>query len=192
MYWLRHEEVSYKTNASDDRLRQLATSMNIKLSDTVFQKASQQIELASSDGDIEMWIVKICFSCHPHFLWNFMLDAVSLAKTDEHLGKIATSFAEHILAYYGSMVDDFEEMASADEKFKRMLTGAWRHGMSDNVWRRLRIIQSEVPNPLTCMIPLENGVEYMTDSLSPEKRTNADKGIYLRDADGDWQKVRRL
>jgi hypothetical protein len=161
--------------------------MDIKLSDAVFQKASLQIDTKLIDGDIEQWVVYVCFRSHPHFLWNFMLDTVALAKNDDHLSEIGVSLAEHILAHYGSMMPDFEEMASTDQKFKRMLTGVRRHRMSDEVWLRLRIMQSEVSDPLAGMIPLENGAEYMSASLTQSDRANADKGLYFRDECGDWQ-----
>ena len=61
--------------------------------------------------------------------------------------------------------------------------------MSDEVWLRLRIMQSEVSDPLAGMIPLENGAEYMSASLTQSDRANADKGLYFRDECGDWQRV---
>lgn len=118
-----------------------------------------------------------------------MVDTVALAKNDGHLSEIANSLAIHILAHYGSMMPDFEEVASTDQKFKRMLTGVWRHRMSDDVWNRLRIMHSEVSDPLASMIPLENGAEYMSASLTQSDRVNANKGPYFKDEGGDWQRV---
>lgn len=189
MYWLRHDEFTFAEDNAHDKLMHFANCMNLKLSDATFHEAAKQLDLELVKGDIEQWIVYICFTGHPHLLWNLMLDAVALAQSDEHLQKIATSLAEHILAHYGSMVDDFENWASTNERFRRMLTGAWRHRMSDDVWQRLRTLQSGVSNPLGSLVPLENGVEYMADHLSPKDRETADKGRYLRDENGVWQKT---
>jgi hypothetical protein len=125
---------------------------------------------------------------HPHYLWNFMLDTVYLAENDGHLEKIASNLAEHILAYYGSMIPHFEKQAANSTKFAKMLTGVWRHKMGDDVWMRLRKIQTSVVNPLGNMISLEYGVEYMAGSLAPSDRDRTDKGRYRRNATGGRDK----
>jgi len=139
-------------------------------------------------GDVDQWVTFITFFAHPNALWNFMLDAVAAAENDDQLEKIAASLAEHILAHYGSTIPRFEAQALRDSRFKRMLTGVWRHRMSDHVWMRLRAIQSDVHAPLSNMIPLEHGVDYMSDSLSQDDRKHDDKGRYILQADGDWKK----
>ncbi len=119
-----------------------------------------------------------------------MLEAVTAADNDDHLEAVAAGLAEHILAHYGSMIPLFEKQARKDRRFKRMLTGVWRNRMSDDVWLRLRTIQSDVPDPLSNMLPLQHGVEYMSDNLSKEDRQKADKGRFVRDSQGIWRKQR--
>ncbi len=117
-----------------------------------------------------------------------MLNAVAFAETEDHLGRIACGLAEILLAHYGSLMPLFEERARKDPKFARMLTGVWRHRMSDEVWMRLRALQAAVELPLSQMIPLENGIDYMAEHLKPDDRSTPDKGRYSRDAAGNWIK----
>jgi hypothetical protein len=188
LYWLNSEnEVASPENTAEN-LRRFSESRGLEASDLVLEKATEHLNGALSKGDVGQWVVSICFFAHPHTLWNFMLDAVEVAENDDHLGGIAASLAEHMLAYYGSMLPHFEAQARHDSRFKRMLTGVRRHIMSDRVWMRLRALQSGVPDPLSEMIPLENGVDYMADTLKPEYRENDDKGQYVRGADGQWHK----
>lgn len=185
-YWLNSENQTNSPQNSIECLRQFAKEKNYMVSDKAFLEAAHHLDGELTKGDVDQWIVFVCFLGHPHALWNLMLDAVTVADSDKHLGKIAVGLAEHILAHYGSMISHFEKQALRDHRFKRMLTGVWRHRMSDNVWARLRVMQSNIPAPLSTMDPLEYGVEH----LGREDRENADKGPYLRDANGDWQKVK--
>lgn len=191
-YWLQDDPKTLDERKGIECLRQFADGKRLLVSDAVLQQAVHHLNGGLAKGDVGQWIVLICFWGHPHAIWDFMLDALSVAESDEHLGKIATGLAEHILAHYGSMMPYFEEYARADSRFKRMLTGVWRHRMSDDVWMRLRAMQAEVSDPLSTMIPLEHGVEYMAHSLSREDRVNEDKSRcrYRRDAEGNWRKAR--
>ena len=119
--------------------------MGFDVSQEVLQEATCHLTGRLSKGDVNKWIVFICFWGHPHTLWDFMLDAVEMAVDDRDLQVIATELAEHILAHYGSMIGHFESRASSDRNFRRMLTGVWRHRMSDEVhdtfkaWRGIHV-----------------------------------------------------
>ena len=186
-YWLNSEN---KINLSEDGisgLRQFVTDSKIPVSDDVLKLAENHLNSDFANGDVDQWVVLICFLGHPHALWNFLIEAVAIADSDEKLDRVAVELVEHILAHYGSMLPFFEKRAVEDPKFKRMLTGAWRHRMSDDVWMRLRSMQSDVPNPLPNMIPIQQGKNHMANALSEEDRNTDDKGPYLRDSNGDWQ-----
>lgn len=143
--------------------------------------------------DILEWVTFFSFWGHPLTVCRFLVITLEEARTDTHLKEIALNLAEPILAHYGSLMPHFENQANTDPKFRRMLTGVWRHRMSDDVWQRLRAIQSKEPNPLSNMIPLEFGTDYMADKMKPEDRRQADKGRYSRDGSGEWQvTVRKL
>jgi len=189
-YWLDTKDFIKKSDSSAPALRQFAERRGFSVSDEDLQKAAVHLDGEMSEGDPNRWVVFICFFGHPHALWNFMMDAMSVASCSNDYHKIATELAEHILAHYGSMIGYFEKIAKADNRFVHMLTGVWRHRMSDDVWMRLRAIQAQDCDPLPMMIPLENGVDYMAHSLSEEDRTSPDKGRYILDAEGNW--VRRI
>ncbi len=189
-FWLDSENQEYPPKPPLERLRQFAEERRYAISDADLQEAADHLSGKLAGGEADGWVVFICFWGHPRALWNFMIDAVAMADNDGHLEKIAACLAEHILAHYGSMIPHFEFWAKKDCTFKRMLTGVWRHRMSDDVWMRLRAIQAEVPDPLSNLIALEQGVEYMADTMSAEDRKNDDKTgcRYCRDSDGKWQK----
>lgn len=184
-YWLDSENHIVAPGRTAETLRRYCEKRGLAASDSILEKAAGHLD-GFGKGDVDQWVVHVCFFAHPHTLWNFMIDALRVAETNGHLQKIAAGLAEHILSSYGSMIPYFEARAREDSRFKRMLTGAWRHRMSDRVWMRLRAIQAEVPEPLSNMIPLENGSDYMSDSLKPGDRETDDKGRFVRDADGKW------
>ena len=89
------------------------------------------------------------FTASPESQWSFLVKAVAHAQSEEELGHIAAGPLEHLLGKHGaSMIDRVEQLAATDEKFARMLTGAWRYMMSDSVWQRVQAIQARVQNPL--------------------------------------------
>ena len=191
-YWLEAETRPADNKNIEERLRAFAYVHEMPVSQEVLQEACQHLSGWGAKGDIRQWVVTICFWAHPHGLWNFMLDAMTEACTDDHLHIIACELAEHQLAHHGSMIPHYQAQARLDLRFRRMLTGVWRHRMSDEVWVQLREIQAQEPDPLPNMIPLELGVEYGADRLSEGDRQNADKkGFFSRDGAGEWQRVKR-
>jgi hypothetical protein len=56
----------------------------------------------------------------------------------------------------GPAADRVERQAAEDAKFRRLVTGVWRHGMSEAVWARARAIQRTVADPLPEMRPLDD------------------------------------
>ncbi|MEM9629708.1 MAG: DUF6869 domain-containing protein [Pseudomonadota bacterium] len=187
-FWLNTIGDSNPTKCNLENLRRFAAAKCCNVSDAALQEAAKKVSGDLFKDDVDGWITLVCFFGHPLALWNFLIDAVAMAETDEHLGTIAAGPAEHLLSYYGSLIPLFERQAQRDSKFKRMLTGVWRLKMCDEVWLRLRKVQADEQNPLPEMIPLEHGAEWMRDSLSEEDRKNADKGRYVKDSKGFWQK----
>lgn len=187
-YWLDAHLQSDSKHTLLERLTSFANEHKFHVTDTALAKAEEHLQSDLIKEDVEQWVIFISFMGHPHAIWDFMLDAVALAKTEDHLGRIATGLAETLLAHYGSLITLFEERASKDPKFAIMLTGVWRHRICDDVWTRLRVLQSTVASPLSQMIPLEHGVEYMAERMKPDDRNTPDKGLYSRDAEGNWTK----
>lgn len=187
-YWLDGHLKSNCKHTLLKRLTSFAEVHELNVTGETLAKAEEHLQGDFVDEDIERWIVVISFMGHPQEIWNFILDAVTLAKTDNHLERIATGLADTLLAHYGSLIALFEERVSKDPKFALMLTGVSRHRMCDDVWMRLRALQSKVASPLSQMIPLENGVDYMAEHLQPDDRNTPDKGMYSRDSKGNWIK----
>jgi hypothetical protein len=72
------------------------------------------------------------------------------------LQAIAAGPLESFLGRFdGEVIDMVEREATRDEKFRRVLTGVWKHGMSDSTWHRVRAIQRAVAAPLPEMIPID-------------------------------------
>jgi len=184
-YWLTNEN-EYEGTPLQQLERFIFESPYTLPLETI-REAAKHLDGNPLVSDIDSWVTFVCFLGHPGGSWNFMLNAMEFAVNDAHLEKVATWLAEHLLAHYGSLLPDFEQRAADHPQFKRMLTGVWRHRMSDNVWMRLRELQAEVSNPLSTMIPLDRGLDYMADSLSPEDRKDADKGKYFLDERGSWE-----
>lgn len=108
-----------------------------------------QIENPSGDESVGQSVVMMGFMAPPEQQWAFVVAAVSLATTDEQLGHIAAGPVECLLSRHGdACIGLFEQQASADRKFARMLTGVWQHLMSDKVWKRVQQLQAEVDEPL--------------------------------------------
>ncbi|SLN32153.1 hypothetical protein TRL7639_01392 [Falsiruegeria litorea R37] len=187
-YWLVNDELPAFDGSTNKRLKHLAETYGLDVSSEVLLEAARQLLSDLNDGDVEGWAAEFGVCGHPHAIWNFVLAAFDAAETDEQLEKIAIGPIEDILSSYGSMMPHFEAKAQRDPEFRRMLTAAWRCGMSDNVWARLRLIQAAEPNPLPGMIPLKHGVEYMQDRLSEVDRVNDDKSaLWSRDETGEWR-----
>lgn len=171
-----------------ERLTSFVKERQFKITDDAIADAAQHLESDFVNEDVDQWVTAFSFMGHPHAIWNFMLDAVALAKTDDHLGRIACGLAETLLSHYGSLMPLFESQARKDPKFACMLTGVWRHGMCDDVWTRLRALQADVALPLAQMVPAESGLDDMAEHLTPEDRNRPDKGLYSLDVKGNWVK----
>ena len=186
MYWLSDRDNEPSSSDTLHRLTHFAKRTCTQVSEEELEVAADHLNVRWVDGDVSRWVALACFWHDPHFLWNFMLDAIEAAVDDDDLSKIASELAEHILAHYGTMMPYFEHQAARDDKFARMLTGVWRHRMCDDVWIRLRAMQARVQAPLLSMIPIENGVEYRAGHMSADDRATPDKGRYRRDTNGEW------
>ena len=99
--------------------------------------------------DVGTKVTLMNFTALPAVQWTFLNAAVDAAETDDELGAIAAGPFEHLLGFHG---DDYislvESRANDDPSFARMITGAWQHGMSEEVWGRVRSIQASVQNPI--------------------------------------------
>ena len=81
--------------------------------------------------------------------WRFILKVLELSNSDKVLCHLAAGPMEHLMGNHGpTYIDLVEDLAATDGKFARMITGCWRHRMSDDVWARIQTIQTVTENPI--------------------------------------------
>lgn len=82
------------------------------------------------------------FMAHPKYLWKFILLATERAKTDHHLAHIAAGLIERLLAKHGTnYIEAVEDQAANNLKFARMLTGARKYSIDNEIWLRVQRLQ---------------------------------------------------
>ncbi len=186
IYWLNNDTFHGAFSGFRNRLRAFIASLGLDVPESDFEEVATKLEGRFVNGDPDGWVTLQCFYGHPHTVWNFIIDAVAVAENEDQLARIAAGPAEHLLAYYGSLIPLFEKQAKQDQKFARMLTGVWRHKMCDEVWNRLRKIQTGqqgLDGKPFRVLP----EDWMSDTLSEEDRTTRDKGGFQRTAEGQWE-----
>ena len=87
--------------------------------------------------------------------WDVILSLIAQAEgTDEVLQHLAAGPLEGFLGQFDdAAIDRVEAEAARDPRFRRVLSGVWKHQMSDAVWDRVRRIQATVADPLPEMRP---------------------------------------
>ncbi len=102
------------------------------------------------EPDVGQTVVLMGFMAPPQKQWEFICSAVAYADSDDELSHIAAGPVEQLLGQHGeAFIPRVEARAATDRRFARMLTGVWRHTMSDDVWTRVQAIQSGVADPLS-------------------------------------------
>ena len=101
--------------------------------------------------DHESW----AFNCvcdlqwnHPDACFEFVRIALPLCRSDKDRAYLAAGALESMMGKHGErMIGRVEAEARANPDFKRLLTGVWQHGMSDEVWTRVLVASgSTLPN----------------------------------------------
>ena len=97
----------------------------------------------------------VTFYASQYQQWSLILELIERAPADETiLQDIAAGSLEGYLGRFDDQVIDMvEREARQDLKFRRVLSGVWKHGMSQDTWDRVRAIQQTVQMPLPEMIP---------------------------------------
>ena len=99
-------------------------------------------------------VTMMSFTARPEQQFQFIRAATAYAESDEELGDLAAGPVEHLLGWHAAeYIGRIEVWAATDPKVARMLTGVWKHMMSDDTWARIRAIQARVPNPLSAYRP---------------------------------------
>ena len=183
MFWLHSADDSASSNLT--KIQNFVSNQKLEVSDALVDRAAATL----GANPVDQWITFVCFWADPPTIWRLMVDAVDVAHTDDDLQAIATDLAEHLLGHYGSTLPWFASKAQHNPKFKRMLTGVWRHKTSTRVWAVIRKIQAEVSDPLDAMISLEHGADYLADHVSDFDQQTDDKAMrYARSESGRWER----
>ena len=87
-------------------------------------------------------VVRMNFTAGPDPQWRFIEAAVAEASRDDHLLSVAAGPVEHLLWKHGeAFIGRVEERVAADPKWRTLIGGVWRHGMSDAVWSRVEALK---------------------------------------------------
>ena len=74
----------------------------------------------------------------PEAAWAAVLEILGRPLSDEQTANLAAGPLETLLAWHGpQVIDRVEDQARVDPRFRHLLGGVWRHGMSDGVWDRV-------------------------------------------------------
>jgi tetratricopeptide (TPR) repeat protein len=87
--------------------------------------------------------------------WEIILELIAEAPNDDWvLQSIAAGPLEGFLGRFdAAAIDHVEAEAAKNPGFRRVLSGVWKHRMTDPVWSRVRAIQATVNDPLPEMRP---------------------------------------
>jgi hypothetical protein len=100
-------------------------------------------------------ITGLTFTADVEEQWSIILELITEAPDDDWvLQSIAAGPLEGFLGRFdGAVIDRVEAEAATNPKLRRVLSGVWKHGMSDAVWSRVRAIQATAIDPLPEMRP---------------------------------------
>jgi tetratricopeptide (TPR) repeat protein len=114
-------------------------------------------------------IVALSFAAGLDEQWGVIRELIAEAPDEDRvLQALAAGPLDGFLGRFdGEAIDRVEDEAGRDPRFRRVLTGVWKHGMSDPVWARVRALQATEPDPLPEIRPFAPGDGPPTD---PEER----------------------
>lgn len=74
----------------------------------------------------------------PEAAWRFILELVARAKSDLMLAMIAAGPLEDLINQYpDQFIQQIEEEARKDARFRKCLTGVWENGIPTPIWKRM-------------------------------------------------------
>lgn len=90
------------------------------------------------DDEVHQSVLMLTFFYTPDVQWRFILAALQDAGDDER-GHIAAGPFEGLMGKYGEdYIERVEAEAARDPQFREMLSSAWQHLMSDEVFVRVQ------------------------------------------------------
>jgi hypothetical protein len=103
----------------------------------------QRLDRDAPERESKVWTIDALDELQqraPELLWEFILMVLDRESDGEILGMVAAWPLENLLSDHGdAFIDRVEELASSSKEFRRVLTGLYRGGMSDEVWSRAQV-----------------------------------------------------
>ncbi len=97
-------------------------------------------ESTDNHGDA---VVLMNFTASPDVQWEFIQIAVEKATDECEIFALAAGPFEHLMGFHGeNYIDRVEQTSKSSRDFRKMVSGSWRHTMSDDVWARVEAIQA--------------------------------------------------
>lgn len=84
----------------------------------------------------------------PRDAWAFVLKAFETADSTVCLVHLSAGPLEDFLSRHGrEYIAEVEALATKSRKFERLVSGVWQHGMPQDIWDRIQVIQQRAwPN----------------------------------------------
>jgi hypothetical protein len=90
------------------------------------------------------FVVPMNFTASAESQWCF-IESVFRLGNDETMGHLAAGPVEQLLSKHGdAYIERFETLARSDARFAQMLSGCYKHMMSDAVWDRICAVRKDV------------------------------------------------
>jgi len=78
----------------------------------------------------------------PDLLWRFILTAYRRDLKDDVISILAASPLEDLIAFFGGQyINQIEELAQKDPKFKNLLGGVWPNKTPEDIWKRIEKVR---------------------------------------------------
>lgn len=75
--------------------------------------------------------------------WRVILLILKIDCSDVIISNLAAGPMEEILVRHGDgLIDRVEVKAEKDPDFKKVIMGVWKSDMADDVWNRVKVLQS--------------------------------------------------
>lgn len=114
--------------------------MDIKLLSEEWIKAE---EMDDHSSKYNHWSVDYVIELHTDGkldeLWSFILYTYKQGISNKVIEVLAAGPLEDLLASGGEKyIDEIEDLARKDPKFRNLLGGVWKNAMTDDVWQRVQ------------------------------------------------------
>lgn len=114
--------------------------MDIKQLSAEWIKAEEQDDETSEHNHWSVdYVIELPLDGNFEELWSFIQYTYKNKMTNLVIENLAAGPLEDLLSYAGeAYIDEIEQLAKDDPKFRSVLGGVWQNNMSDEVWERVQ------------------------------------------------------